>query len=387
VQKPGFSSYELKIIKRVFLFSVGISLAVVAGAWLYNNQKIATIKKISFINEQKTLNELDITAHQITAARYLQNGNPRKAIPHLQRILIYNNKDQLNHINLAHAFLEAGEYQNAYDIYTRIDLEDLPESTSSSICTRKGIALYYLGRKDESRNVLNQCLTQFPQSAEGYCFLGQIETSAKGDSSKALSLLEKAVQLDSSFVEAWYQLGRYWMNQDKLLKARECLLKATQIDPLHSRSHARLGMIYYYLGNSQLARISYQTAIAINPSDYNTHYNLGELLYSRLNDTLSALKEFKKAIEEKPDHVEANFKVGLICMKNNMAKEAIHYFERAISSQPSNTRILLQLAVAYERIGQKTLAITTYKRILDNDELNSIALQKLKLLKQESGSQ
>ena len=108
MQKPGFSSYELKIIKRVFLFSVGISLAVVAGAWLYNNQKIATIKKISFINEQKTLNELDITAHQITAARYLQNGNPRKAIPHLQRILIYNNKDQLNHINLAHAFLEAG---------------------------------------------------------------------------------------------------------------------------------------------------------------------------------------------------------------------------------------------------------------------------------------
>ena len=74
MQKPGFSSYELKIIKRVFLFSVGISLAVVAGAWLYNNQKIATIKKISFINEQKTLNELDITAHQITAARYLQNS-------------------------------------------------------------------------------------------------------------------------------------------------------------------------------------------------------------------------------------------------------------------------------------------------------------------------
>jgi tetratricopeptide (TPR) repeat protein len=191
--KTRFSSYD-EDNKRVFLFSVGISLAVVAGAWLYNNQKIATIKKISFINEQKTLNELDITAHQITAARYLQNGNPRKAIPHLQRILIYNNKDQLNHINLAHAFLEAGEYQNAYDIYTRIDLEDLPESTSSSICTRKGIALYYLGRKDESRNVLNQCLTQFPQSAEGYCFLVRSNLS-KGDSSKALSLLEKAVQL------------------------------------------------------------------------------------------------------------------------------------------------------------------------------------------------
>lgn len=383
VLKPGFSSYELKIIKRVFLFSVGVCLVVVVGAWFYNSQKAGTGKKIRLINEQSALIELDITAHQLTAARYLQNGNPRKAIPHLERVLVYNNKDQQHHIALAHALLEAGEYQRAYDIYTRIKPEDLPESTLSTVCIRKGIALYYIGLKDESRKELNQCLALYPQSAEGYCFLGQIEASADSDSLKALKFLEKAVQLDSSYVEAWYQLGRYWMAQDKLIKAREYLLNAIQIDPLHSKSHARLGMIYYYLGNSQLARVSYQTAIAINPSDFNTHYNLGELLYSNLNDTLNALKEFKKALEHKPDHVEANFKIGLICMKNNMVKEAIHYFEKALGPHPSDTRILMQLAVAYERIGQKELAITTYKRILDADELNSIAHQKLKLLKQK----
>lgn len=367
------------------MFSVGICLIVVAGVWFYNGQKAAgAAKKTIPINEQPTLIELDITAHQLTASRYLQNGNPRKAIPHLQRILAYDKKNQLNHITLAHAFLEAGEYRRAYDIYIGIKPEDFPESTAATICTRKGIALYYLGKKNESRNELNLCLTQYPQSAEGYCFLGQIEASTDSDSIKTLRLLEKAVKLDSSYVEAWYQLGRYWMAQDKLLKSREYLLKAIQIDPLHSKSHARLGMIYYYLGNSELARVSYQTAIAINPSDFNTHYNLGELLYSRLNDTLNALKEFKKAVEEKPDHVEANAKIGLICMKNNMVKEAIHYFERALCPHPSNTRILMQLAVGYERIGQRELAITTYKRILDTDELNSIAHQKLKLLNQGS---
>jgi tetratricopeptide (TPR) repeat protein len=387
VLKPGFSSHELKIIKRVSIFSVSICLVVVAGAWLYNSQKTGVGKKINLIKEQPTFNELDKQAHQLTAARYLQNGNPKKAIPHLQRILLYDKKDQLTQITLANAFLEAGEYQSAYDIYTRIKLENLPESTLSTICTKKGIALYYMGKKDESRQELNQCLTQYPQSAEGYCFLGQIEASADADSLKTLNLLEKAIQIDSNYVEAWYQLGRYWMTKDKLLKAREYLLNAIQIDPLHSKSHARLGMIYYYLGNSQLSRASYQTAIAINPSDFNTHYNLGELFYSRLNDTLNALKEFKKAIEEKPDHVEANFKIGLICMKNNMFKEAIHYFEKALTPEPSNTRILMQLAVAYERIGQKPLAITTYKRILAADELNSIAHQKLKLLDQKSGFQ
>lgn len=382
VLKTDFSTYELKIIKKVALLSVSICLAVVAATWFYNTQKIKTEKQINRIYDQPTLIPLDISAHQLTATRYLQNGNPQKAIPHLQRILVYNKKDELNHITLAHAYLEAGEYQQAYDIYNRIKSENLPESTLSTICIRKAIALYYLGKMDESRKELNQCLETYPNSAEGYCFLGQIEAASKADSSKVLSLLEKSVQLDSTYVEAWYQLARYWMYYDKLFKARENLLTALEIDPLHSKSHARLGMIYYYLGNTELARTSYQTAIAINPSDFNTHYNLGELYYNQLNDTLHALKEFKKAIEVKPDHAEANYKIGLICMKNNMIKEAIHYFESALTREPSNTRFLMQLAVAYEKIGQKEHAKITYKKILKTEELNSIAHQKLKLLNQ-----
>ena len=92
VLKPGFSSHELKIIKRVSIFSVVTCLVVVTGAWFYNSQKTEVGKKIRLIDEQLKLIEIDITAHQLTATRYLQNGNPRKAIPHLERILLYNKK-------------------------------------------------------------------------------------------------------------------------------------------------------------------------------------------------------------------------------------------------------------------------------------------------------
>ena len=78
VLKPGFSSHELKIIKRVSIFSVVTCLVVVTGAWFYNSQKTEVGKKIRLIDEQLKLIEIDITAHQLTATRYLQNGNPRK---------------------------------------------------------------------------------------------------------------------------------------------------------------------------------------------------------------------------------------------------------------------------------------------------------------------
>lgn len=380
VLKTGFSAQEKKILKMVTIYSVSICLTVVSGSWFYNNYKVKAETHTNLENQQSTLIPLDLSAHQFTAERYLQSGNPQKAIPHLQRILIYNKKDINNQITLAHAFLEAGEYQKAFDSYDRIEPQDLTDSIISALCTRKAIALYYLGKKDESKKQLVECLSKYPQTAEGYCFIAQIEAGSGEDSSKVQLLFEKAVQHDSSYVEAWYQLARYWMQYKKYYKAREYLLTAIHFDPLHSKSHARLGMIYYYLGNSELSRISYQTAIAINPWDFNTHYNLGELYYSRLDDTLNALKEFKNAVKEKPDHVEANFKIGLICMKNSMFKEAIHYFERALTQEPSNTRILLQLAVAFERVQQIEQARMVYKKILNIDELNSIANQKLKLL-------
>jgi Flp pilus assembly protein TadD len=79
-------------------------------------------------------------------------------------------------------------------------------------------------------------------------------------------------------------------------------------------------------------------------------------------------------------HPEANFKIGLICLNNNMAKEAVEYLKRALQSNGKDIRVLLQLGVAYERLGMKDDALAAYQAILNVDPLNRIALQKSKLL-------
>lgn len=382
VPKIGFSEHEKKIIRNVAIYSIALCIMVVSGSWFYNSFKIKANTRIKIEKQIKTVTNFDIEAHKFAAKIHLQNGNPQKAISHLQRITAFDKKDVINHINLANAFLDAGQYQDALDSYNSIPSEELSDSLLSSICTRKGIALYYLDQKDESRNILNECINQYSESAEALCFLGQIKAAYEKDTQNVINTFENAIKLDSNYVEAWYQLARYWMQLGKYLKAREYLLHALQIDPLHAKSHARLGMIYYYLGDFEFSRISYQTAVAINPSDYNTHYNLGELYYTQLADTAKALIEFKSAIKNNADHPEANFKIGLICMKNNMIKEAIHYFENSVMKEPSNTRFLLQLAIAFERLQLKDQASITYKKILSVDDLNSIARQKLKLLGQ-----
>jgi tetratricopeptide (TPR) repeat protein len=141
-------------------------------------------------------------------------------------------------------------------------------------------------------------------------------------------------------------------------------------------------MVYYYLDYPELARKSYQTALILNPDDFNTHYNLGELFYGVIGDTVAALKEFKNAFILNPSLYEAAFKIGLICMKNGMNKEAVHYFELALKRVPDDVRILLQCAVAWERLERRDRAAEKYRTVLAVDELNSIARLKLKLLSQ-----
>ncbi|NLG17326.1 MAG: tetratricopeptide repeat protein [Fibrobacter sp.] len=387
---PGFktnlkirlSPSELQIIKKVSIISISACIFLIAASWGYHALKIRLKASAEASSKQKVyeLLPIDLEAHLLTAQRYLRSGNPEKAIPHLQRIIPLKKYDFEVRKTLADAYLEAGYFQEALQQYTFLIEQQPPESLAAEVCARRGISLYYSGNLEQSATSLTECLSRYPGSAEAACFMGQIEASINPQSPKILEYLENALKYDSSYVEAWYQLSRYHMQLNDYLKARVLLVHALELDPLHAKSHSRLGMIYYYMSMPDLSRASYQTALAINPEDFNTRYNLGELYYCLTADTALALEEYKKAVSQHPGHVEANFKIGMICLRNGMLKEAVRYFEQAVKYDQNNIRILLQLAVAFEKLELIDRAIETYRRILAIDNLNSIAKQKIRLL-------
>ncbi|HON09470.1 MAG TPA: tetratricopeptide repeat protein [Chitinispirillaceae bacterium] len=383
IPKLKLSSSELHLIKKVTLISLSASVLLISLSWGYHFIRIK-IKSSAAVSRQKSLELLpiDLQAHHFTARSYMRSGTPEKAIPHLLRIIPLRKYDLEVRKDLANAYLESGHYEESLEQYDFLSEQQLPDSLAAEVCARRGIALYYSGHVEQSISSLSECLSRYPTSAKAACFLGQIEASLRPKSPKILDYLEQALRIDSSNVEALYQMARYYMQLNDHLKARMLLLQAIEIDPLHAKSHSRLGMVYYYLSKPDLAKASYQTALAINPDDFNTRYNFGELYYSLINDTALALEEYKKAVTQYPGHVEANFKIGLICMRNGMLKEAIRYFEQAVKNDQNNTRILLQLAVAYEKLEVIDKAKETYHRILSIDDLNSIARQKIRLLAQ-----
>jgi tetratricopeptide (TPR) repeat protein len=393
LQKIGLSPQQAKILVRVFQISFGVGIAAVGCAWVLQTAAIKMKAKSAgekafpmadmqsyFEKKSRDLLPIDIEAHEFMAGNYLKNDQPQKAIDHILRILPLQKGNRQLMLNLATAYLQSGKYQEALERYTSLEQTEVNDELSAAIAARKGLTLFYLGQLRASIDHLQKSVSAFPRCAEALCYLGEVEAATADAPGKVEEYFKKSLSIDSGYVEAWYQLARYCMGKGDYVRSRAYLLKILETEPLHAKTHARLGMAYYYLNEPELAKKSYRTALALNPDDYNTHYNLGELFFTKYDDNASALQEFKLTLAGNPRHGEANFRTGVICLGNNMVKEAVGYLEAARAASPGNIRILLQLGVAYEKLDMKDEALGIYRVIVEQDPLNKVAAQKIKLL-------
>lgn len=394
LEKLKFTAEEQKLLKKRLNGSIAICIIIVVGFWIVprigkkgiENPQAMLSKSLGLGDDKNsgTLLPIDLEAHEWAADYAMRIDDPDKAIEHLRRIFPYRQNDRKIGIELASAFLQSRQYQNAYDLLSQLADNQNKDRLSDSINARLGLTLFYLGRTDEAKKILEECLANGNRSPEAACYLGQILATANSASPEGERLLLKAIGWEQNYAEAWYQLARYYMATGNYEKSRTHLLHVLDMQPLNVKAHSRLGMAYYYLGQSELAERSYQTALALNPNDFNTHYNLGEL-YAGGGDTRRALEEFKTTLRINPAHQEANFKVGLICLSNEMTNEAIGYFQKAVEHDRHNTRMLFQLAVAYEKAGMRNDALDIYKSVLGFDPLNDVAMQKVRMLTGSTG--
>jgi tetratricopeptide (TPR) repeat protein len=340
---------------------------------------------------------IDIEAHRLAAQSFLRTDQISAAIPHLTRLVSIDKYNRLYRRDLARAYMENGSYPKAMTLLEELAGEKEDDTLAESINALLGLALFYDGKTLESIEILDNAIWQYPNSAEAVCFRGQIESAVNSGTDSAVGYFKKALTLKPDYTEASYQWARFLMGKPDrktadLDSARMRLMSILKLEPLNARAHARLGMVYYYLNQWSLAEKTYQTALMLNPGDYNTQYNLGELYYTtywnssdisqdKKNELrLKALEKFKKTIEINDSHVDANFKIGLISLENDMLNDAILHFKKALKLDHENLRVLFQLGVTYEKQQRTKEALELYNSILDIDPINQAARQKVSLL-------
>ena len=246
---------------------------------------------------------------------------------------------------------------------------------------------------------------------------------------KAIRFYEKAIQLDPQNAEPYYRRGLFMSNftfgAAKVLLyepelVMEDLTRAVQLDPDSAGAHYALGIVYDRMGNVQQAMLEFNKVVRLDPADPRPHLYLGEK-YANNSQFQLAISSFAKAIKIDPSNVEALKDYAFLCLShdqdrlwrnanralesaikirandaeilmnyaytlylNDEFQRAVEYYQRSLEVRPNWEKTYYNLALVYERTGQRGLALQAYEKAINiapSSRQGIKSLEKIKKLK------
>jgi len=174
---------------------------------------------------------------------------------------------------------------------------------------KQGVVLYYLGRLDDAKSVLETASEKQSHQSGINHFLGLVHLG-KNNPAKAKLYLTKASEKDSSNSDIYFHLGQSHRHLKQFEQARISLENAVRIDSTHTEALYALGQIYTKLDLNDKAETvlkkfkvvsdfektekKLKKKLSLKPSDNNIRRQLA-LLYESRKDYLSAAEIWQQS--------------------------------------------------------------------------------------------
>lgn len=183
---------------------------------------------------------------------------------------------------------------------------------------------------------------------------------------EAISLLKKAINADSSYVDAYLALRQVYLIVGDTNKALNICRKGFRCfsDAESSRKIAKaIASLYAKTGESQKAEKIFTDIIKEAPRDANSYDLYAYFLESegRYNE---ALENYKKAYQLDPNNSGIAFRLGNTYFELGRYREAVEFFKKAKETFSSDIEIIKKLAESYSELGEYNKAIDEYKSII-----------------------
>jgi type IV pilus biogenesis/stability protein PilW len=223
-----------------------------------------------------------------------------------------------------------------------------------------------------------------------------------------LACTTQNVREQKAQAEATRHLGEVYLNQGKYRLALKQLKKAEGLFPSDHILQDDIGLAYLYLKDPDLAIDYFKKALEIKDDYTPARNNLGnayaekkewdkaieqykivtaDLLYgtpqfplSNLGFVYSELQEyglaaqyFRKALDIKPDFVQALYGLAKTYMATDRVPEAIANLEKAVDISPDSAILYFELARAYALNGDYTKALSAYHKVVELNPTSTLA--------------
>jgi tetratricopeptide (TPR) repeat protein len=183
---------------------------------------------------------------------------------------------------------------------------------------------------------------------------------------EAISLLKKAINTDSSYVDAYLALRQVYLIVGDTNKALDICRKGFRCfsDAESSRKMAKaIASLYAKTGESRKAEKIFTDIIKESPKDANS-YDLYAYFLESEGRYSEALENYKKAYQLDPNNSGIAFRLGNTYFELDRYREAVEFFKKAKESFSDDIEIIKKLAESYTELGEYNKAIEEYKSII-----------------------
>lgn len=213
-------------------------------------------------------------------------------------------------------------------------------------------ALLMIASKDSvgARTVLDHLHKYYPRYAQGYLVDGGLQLEL-GDTIQALSLFEKALQLNPNLPGAYLSMASIAYDQSDFKQAEVYMNRAIEQMPDEVSMYVNRGIIRYQQYNYKGAMSDYSTAIELDPNNSLALYNRA-LLRTQVGEINEAHKDFNTVASLEPNNYFALFNRALISNEVGEFAMAESDLNKIIERYPTFLPALVQRAQARKGQGK-----------------------------------
>jgi TolB-like protein/Tfp pilus assembly protein PilF len=189
---------------------------------------------------------------------------------------------------------------------------------------------------------------------------------------KAIAFFEQAIARDPNYALAYaglasaYILSPFYTGADRReagSKAKEAALKALRLDPNLAEAHAALGKVLFF-SEIDLAGATreYKRAIELKPNDADAHHWFSNDSLAALGQFDEAIAEGKRSVELDPLSIVINADLGETFFYARRFDESVAQLRKTLEIDPTSFYAHYNLGIALQAKGDLSGAITEYEK-------------------------
>lgn len=294
-------------------------------------------------------------SHHIDSITAIINSPELKA---LNKKILDNPNDAHLYYERAKVFLQLKQLEEAINDAKRSLRID---STKAEFYITEADIFFAANQTRNAKDVLESIVRKFPENTEGLLKLGELFYYVK-QYENAFAAINKALKIDENLAKGYYLKGSIYKETGDTAKAISSLETAIDQDNKNYGAFLYLGMIYGARKNT-IALEYYDNAIRINPT-IEAFYAKAKL-FQDMEKFDESIALYEQILKQDPLHEFSLYNLGAIQLEvKKDPSKAIDYFSQAINANPKYAEAYYARGVCYEELKEKKNAYEDYTTCL-----------------------